>query len=85
LQKLLSVIDLSKRFRPPLNTLTVAEQHRLVDLIKDQQGNALGKDRFTEVVLNLLEDIAGFEHPIKPSTQRLINTLWRIYRAKNQD
>ena len=66
-------------------TLTVAQKHRLLDLIEDQHGCTLCKRQFTEVVLNLLEDIAGFENPFGSSTQKLINTLWRIYRAKNQD
>ena len=66
-------------------TLTVSQKHRLIGLIEDLHGRTLHKRRFTEVVLNLLEDISGFENPLKPSTQQLINTLWRIYRAKNQD
>ena len=66
-------------------TLTVLQKHRLIGLIENQHGSTLHKRRFTEVVLNLLEDISGFENPLKPSTQQLINTLWRIYRAKNQD
>ena len=57
------------------------DQHsRLVDLLLEQYRIDLSKADFADRVLQLLEDIAGFENATDSDTQSVINTLWSLYR-----
>jgi hypothetical protein len=44
-----------------MKSLTTEQKPELVEIIKDEYGNSLDFDDFTDALLGLLEDVPGFE------------------------
>jgi hypothetical protein len=64
--------------------LSIDQQKTLVEIISDQSGPHLTFDEFTDQVLLLFEDIAGFEVISDSDSQILINRLWSKYHGPNK-
>ena len=62
-----------------MKSLTTAQKKQLVEIITEQFGNELEIDDFTDALLGLLEDVAGFETAKKISIINLTNELWSLY------
>jgi len=61
--------------------LSVDQQRTLVEIISDQFGPCLSIEEFTDQVLMLFEDIAGFEMINDSESQTIINQLWSYYHG----
>jgi hypothetical protein len=63
--------------------LTKRQSIELTKLIIEQHGKGLTQRQFTDVVMDLFEDISGMEGipPIK--ARAIINILWSIYLERN--
>jgi hypothetical protein len=64
--------------------LTIDQLKTLVEIISDQFGPHLTFDDFTDQVLMLFEDIAGFEVISDSNSQIIINQLWSYYHGTDQ-
>ena len=64
--------------------LSIDQQKTLVEIISDQSGPHLSFDDFTDQMLQLFEDIAGFEMITDSESQILINQLWSKYHGPNK-
>jgi hypothetical protein len=64
--------------------LSIDQQKTLVEVISDQSGPHLSLDDFTDQVLLLFEDIAGFEVISDSASKTLINQLWSNYHGPNK-
>lgn len=62
-----------------MDDLSSEQESDLVRLIKEDFGSALDREAFTELSLQLLEDIAGFETATRSRIQALIIRMWRVY------
>ncbi len=62
-----------------MKPLTTEQQQSLVEIIKDEFGDDLLIEDFTEALLSLLEDIAGFETSSQQALNKLTNQLWSQY------
>ena len=64
--------------------LSIDQQKTLVEIISDQFGPHLSFDDFTDQMLLLFEDIAGFEVISDSESKILINQLWSYYHGPNK-
>ena len=64
--------------------LPIDQQKTLVEIISDQSGPHLTFDEFTDQVLLLFEDIAGFEVISDSESKTVINQLWSNYHGPNK-
>ena len=64
-----------------MDQLTPAEQYRLIYVIREKCGFNLTQSHFTEVALNLFEDISGMEGISTSIAMEIINILWKKYSA----
>lgn len=62
-----------------MKSLTVEQQKSLVEIIKDEFGDDLLIEDFSEALLSMLEDIAGFEVISRQDLRNLTQQLWRKY------
>jgi len=62
-----------------MKSLTTEQQQSLVEIIKDEFGDELLLEDFTDVLSGMLEDIAGFETCSQQALNKLINQLWSQY------
>lgn len=62
--------------------LSEDEMIRLAAIVRDQHGQFLLLDEFTEEALRLLEDIPGLECLPDTDAQSLINELWVTYHDR---
>lgn len=65
-----------------MDQLAPAEQYRIIYIIREQCGANLTQSHFTEVALDLFEDISGMEGVSTPIAMEIINILWKKYSAK---
>lgn len=63
------------------DSLTVEQQETLLQIVREQIGDRQNRTRFSETVISLLDDIAGFETISVEKSNRLIAKLWRKYRG----
>lgn len=65
-----------------MHTLSEDERTALLAIIDEQFGPALSHDEFAEAMLDLFENIPGFETmpPVKAS--HIVNQLWSTYHGK---
>lgn len=61
--------------------LTASQQETLLQIVREQIGDRQNRTRFSEEVISLLDDIAGFETISVEKTNRLIANLWRKYHG----
>lgn len=62
-----------------METLTTEQQLNLVEIINDEFGFELDLTEFTEALMGLLEDIAGFEITSEKTIIQLTQQLWSQY------
>ena len=62
-----------------MKSLTTGQKQELVKIIKDEYGNKLDFDDFTNALLGLLEDVPGFETAKESTINKLTQQLWRKY------
>ena len=62
-----------------MKSLTSAQKLQLVNIITEEFGNELDVEEFTDALLGLLEDVAGFETAKETSIINLTNELWSQY------
>jgi hypothetical protein len=53
----------------------------LVEVIREQSGDKLSRAEFTDAMLQMFEDIAGFETLPRKVSQRYIKILWQSYQS----
>jgi hypothetical protein len=53
----------------------------LVEVIREQSGDKLSRAEFTDAMLQMFEDIAGFETLPRKVSQRYIKILWQSYQT----
>jgi len=53
----------------------------LVEIIREQSGDKLSRAEFTDVMLQLFENIAGFETLPRKLSQQYIRILWQSYQS----
>ena len=63
---------------------SIDQQKTLVEIISDQSGPHLTFDEFTDQVLQMFEDISGFEVITDSASKILINQLWSKYHGPNK-
>lgn len=61
---------------PELHALSELEIRSLVELVREQRGDALGRADFAEIAHELFEDIPGFESNRPDHANRLVRQLW---------
>ena len=64
--------------------LSIDQQKTLVEIISDQFGPHLSFDDFTDQMLLLFEDIAGFETISDSESKSIINQLWSYYHGTDK-
>jgi hypothetical protein len=63
------------------DSLTASQQETLLLIVQERIGDRQNRTRFSEEVISLLDDIAGFETISVEKTNRLIAKLWRKYHG----
>lgn len=62
-----------------MNTLSSEQKQALVEIVIEEYGNDFDYEKFAELVMELFEDISGFESLTIRQKTRIINLLWRNY------
>jgi len=62
-----------------MQQLTTEQNDLLVEIIKEEFGAQLALDEFTDVLLGMLEYVAGFEAISQQEVNSLTNQLWKKY------
>lgn len=62
-----------------MKSLTTEQKQSLVEIIKDEFGDDLLIEDFSEALLSMLEDIAGFEVISRQDLRNLTQQLWSQY------
>ena len=57
------------------------QMERLVQIIREQSGDMLSRADFNDTMLQLFEDIAGFETLPRKLAQRYLKILWQSYQS----
>jgi len=65
-----------------MTDLKTEQETDLINLLVDTFGTTLNKITFTESILQLFEDIAGFESLDDFELQLTLNKLWKLYDDK---
>ena len=61
-------------------TLNSTQKLALVAIIRESVGNDCGLSSFTDIAIQLIDDIAGFESATDCQIRFLVNQLWEIYQ-----
>lgn len=64
-----------------MKSLTTEQKQELVEIITEEFGNELEIEDFTDALLGLLEDVAGFEAAKEAAIIKLTQQLWRLYHV----
>lgn len=64
-----------------MQSLTTEQKQELINIIAEDFGNELDIDEFTDALLGLLEDVAGFETAKQRTISQLTQQLWRLYHV----
>jgi hypothetical protein len=67
------------RTEAQMKSLTNEHKQRLVEIINEEYGIGLPIEDFTEALLGLLEDVAGFETAKQSTIRKLTQQLWSQY------
>jgi hypothetical protein len=65
--------------RSHMYRLSGDQMDRLVQIVREELGDKLSCAEFTDVMLRLFEDIAGFETLPRKASQRYLKILWQNY------
>ena len=61
-------------------TLNSTQKLALVTIIRESVGNHCDLSSFTDIAIQLIDDIAGFESANDCQIRLLVNQLWKIYQ-----
>lgn len=64
-----------------MQSLTTEQKETLVEIIKDEFGEEISLDEFTDILLGMLEDVAGLEAIPQQEVNKLTNQLWKNYHG----
>ena len=64
-----------------MQSLTTEQKKTLAEIIKDEFGEEMSLDEFTDILLGMLEDVAGFEAIPLQEINKLTNQLWKNYHG----
>lgn len=64
-----------------MQSLTTEQKETLVEIIKVEFGVEMALDEFTDILLGLLEDVAGFETSSQQELKTLTQQLWKKYHG----
>ncbi len=67
------------RVKPIMQSLTKAQEQSLVAIIIEEFGADMLLGEFTEALLSVLEDMAGFETSSEEEVSSLTQQLWSQY------
>ena len=62
-----------------MQSLTAEQKQELVQIINEEFGVGMTLEDFTEALLSLLEDVAGFETASQRTLNQLTQQLWSQY------
>lgn len=62
-----------------MHTLTADQKQQLVEIIIEEFDEGLEFEDFTDALLGLLDDIAGFETAPQSVIDKLTQQIWRKY------
>ena len=62
-----------------MQSLTAEQKQELVQIINEEFGVGMALEDFTEALLSLLEDVAGFETASQSTRNQLTQQLWSQY------
>ena len=62
-----------------MQSLTAEQKQELVQIINEEFGVGMALEDFTEALLSLLEDVAGFETASQSTLNQLTQQLWEQY------
>ncbi len=62
-----------------MQSLTTEQKQELVQIINEEFGVGMTLEDFTEALLSLLEDVAGFETASQRTLNQLTQQLWEQY------
>ena len=62
-------------------TLTADQKQQLVEILIEEFGDGMDFDDFTDALLRLLDDIAGFETAPQSVIDKLTQQIWRKYHG----
>lgn len=62
-------------------SLTTDQKQQLVEILVEESGEGMDFENFTDALLGLLEDIAGFETAPQTAIDQLIQQLWSKYHG----
>lgn len=62
-----------------MKSLTTEQKHQLVEIINEEFGSGMRLEEFTDALLGLLEDVAGFETAKQNTVNKLTQQLWSQY------
>ena len=62
-----------------MQSLTAEQKQELVKIINEEFGVGMALEDFTEALLSLLEDVAGFETASQRTLNQLTQQLWSQY------
>jgi len=62
-----------------MQSLTAEQKQELVEIINEEFGVGMALEDFTEALLSLLEDVAGFETASQRTLNQLTQQLWEQY------
>ena len=64
-----------------MQSLTTEQKETLVEIIKEEFGVEMALDEFTDILLGLFEDVAGFETSSQQELKKLTQQLWKKYHG----
>ena len=67
-----------------MHTLTTEQQSMLIEIVNEEFGSDLDFKVFSDALLGLFEDIAGFETISQSKSTRIIKLLWSQYHGQVQ-
>ena len=70
-----------KRNASTMCTLTTDQKQQLVEILVEDFGEGMDFDDFTDALLGLLDDIAGFETAPQSVIDKLTQQIWRKYHG----
>jgi len=62
-------------------TLTADQKQQLAEILVEEFGEGMEFEDFTEALLGLLDDIAGFETAPQSVIDKLTQQIWRKYHG----
>lgn len=65
-----------------MHTLSDEERQTLISIVHEHHGRALSYGAFAGAMLDLFEDIPGFETMLPAKANRIVDQLWSTYHGQ---